>query len=124
MKPALQLRISQQLTMTPQLQQAIRRSSFVVGVLVYSKAELEGYKVRVRAQNIAQAERNSTLADALARAQILQGDWREFFREQERVQALTVADLTEAMRRSLVKRNRTVAMIVNPPAQAANEGGR
>ncbi len=87
-------------------------------------AELEGYKVRVRAQNIARAERNSSLTDALARAQVLQGDWREFFREQERVQALTVADLTEAMRRSLVKSNRTVAMIVNPPAQAANEGGR
>jgi predicted Zn-dependent peptidase len=87
-------------------------------------AELEGYKVRVRARNIAQAERNSTLADALVRAQILQGDWREFFREQERVQAITVADVTEAMRRSLVKSNRTVGMIVNPPAQAANEGGR
>lgn len=29
-----------------ELQQAIRRSSFVVGVLVYSKAELEGYKAR------------------------------------------------------------------------------
>lgn len=87
-------------------------------------AELEGYKVRVRAQNIARAERNSSLTDALVRAQILQGDWREFFREQERVQALTVDDVTAAMRRSLVKSNRTVGMIVNPPAQAANEGGR
>ena len=61
-------------------------------------AELEGYKVRVRAQNIARAERNSSLTDALARAQIIQGDWREFFREQERIQSLTVDDLMAAMR--------------------------
>lgn len=86
--------------------------------------ELEGYKVRVRAQNIGRAERNSSLTDALARAQIIQGDWREFFREQERIQSLTVDDLMAAMRSALVKKNRTVAMIVNPPPQAANEGGR
>jgi len=90
----------------------------------FTAAELAGYKVRVRAQNIARAEQNSTLTDALARAQILQGDWREFFREQERVQALTVADLMAAMKRSLIKSNRTVGLIVNPPKQASNEGGR
>ena len=78
----------------------------------------------MRAGNISRAEQNSSLTDALVRAQILQGDWREFFREQERVQALTVGDLMAAMKRSLLKSNRTVGLIVNPPKQASNEGGR
>jgi predicted Zn-dependent peptidase len=96
----------------------------VLTVTPFTAAELEGYKVRVRANNIRRAEQNGGLTDALVRAQILQGDWREFFREQERVQALTVDDVIQAMKTSLVKSNRTVAMIVNPPKQAANEGGR
>ena len=96
----------------------------VLSVNPFTAAELDGYKVRVRAGNIARAEQNSSLTDALVRAQILQGDWREFFREQERVQALTVDDLMAAMKRSLVKSNRTVGLIVNPPKQASNEGGR
>jgi predicted Zn-dependent peptidase len=96
----------------------------VLTVDPFTAAELDGYKVRVRARNIARAEGNSSLTDALSRAQILQGDWREFFREQERVQALQVDDLLGAMKRSLVKSNRTVGLIVNPPKQASNEGGR
>ena len=40
------------------------------------------------------------------------------------MQALTVADLMAALKRSLVKSNRTVGMIVNPTKQASNEGGR
>jgi predicted Zn-dependent peptidase len=96
----------------------------VLSVDPFTAAELDGYKVRVRAGNISRAEQNSSLTDALVRAQILKGDWREFFREQERVQALTVADLMAAMKRSLVKSNRTVGLIVNPPTQASNEGGR
>ncbi len=51
------------------------------------------------------------------------GNWRSFFREQERVQALTVEDLTAVMREMLVKSNRTVGIMKNPPATAANEGG-
>ena len=53
----------------------------VLTVKPFTADELDGYKVRVRAGNIARAEGNSSLTDALARAQILQGDWREFFRE-------------------------------------------
>ena len=96
----------------------------VLTVNPFTAAELDGYKVRVRARNITRAEGNSSLTDALVRAQILQGDWREFFREQEYVQALKVDDLQGAMKRSLIKRNRTVGLIVNPPKQASNEGGR
>ncbi len=96
----------------------------ILTVKPFTAAELDGYKVRVRATKIGAAERNSDLAGELAQAQEMFGDWHEFFREQERVQKLTVDDVMGAMGRSLVKSNRTVAMIVNPPKQAANEGGR
>lgn len=89
----------------------------------FTAEELEGYKVRIKAQKIAAAESNSSLCGELAQAQSLYGDWREFFREQERVQSLTPQDLLDAMKTTMVRSNRTVGMIVNP-AQAANEGGR
>jgi predicted Zn-dependent peptidase len=89
----------------------------------FTADELAGYKVRVRAERIRTAADNASLAGALAQAQNLYGDWRQFFREQERVQALTLADLTAARQRSLIRSNRTVGVIVNP-AQAANQGDR
>ena len=77
----------------------------------------------MRADRIRAAADNASLAGALAQAQNLYGDWRQFFREQERVQALTLADLAAAQKRSLIRSNRTVGVIVNP-AEAANQGER
>jgi predicted Zn-dependent peptidase len=90
----------------------------------FTGEELAGYKVRVRAAKISTAGDNAQLAGSLAQAHALYGDWHEFFRGQERVQALTTADLMNAMKRSMVRSNRTVGLIVNPKAQAANQGGR
>lgn len=90
----------------------------------FTPEELAGYKVRVKAQKIGSVESNSDLASALVTAQTLKGDWREFFREQERLQALTSSDLMEAMNSAFVKSNRTVGMIVNHDAQTASEGGK
>ena len=90
----------------------------------FTDEEINGYKVRVKAEKIGVAENNANLAGELAQAQTLYGDWHEFFREQERVQSLRMSDLLDAMKRSLVKRNRTVGMIVNPEKHAANQGGR
>lgn len=90
----------------------------------FTKEELDGYKVRVRAQKIGAVEDNGDLAGELAQAQALYGGWREFFREQERVQKLTPDDLIAVMKEGLVKSNRTVGMIVNPPAVADAKGGR
>ena len=90
----------------------------------FTDDELAGYKVRVKSGKIASVDQNSDLASELARAQIVYGDWREFFREQERVQALKVSDLMDAMKRSLMKSNRTVGVIVSPSSQAVNAGGK
>ncbi|MFN8586554.1 MAG: pitrilysin family protein [Candidatus Eisenbacteria bacterium] len=98
----------------------------VLGAHPFTDDELKGYKVRMRAQKIGAMEGNDDVAGELAQAQALYGDWREFFREQERVQSLTVADLAAVLRESLVKSNRTVGMIKPPaaPAAPAAEGGR
>ena len=90
----------------------------------FTAEELAGYKVRVRADKIETAADNARLAGTLAQAQALYGDWHEFFRGQERVQALKTADLMDALKRSLLRSNRTVGLIVNPTAPAANQGGR
>ncbi|MFM7230508.1 MAG: M16 family metallopeptidase [bacterium] len=96
----------------------------VLGDKPFTDEELDGYKVRMRASKIGAVSQNSSLASELAQAQSLYGDWREFFREQERIQSLKPADLVNALKSALVKSNRTVAMIKNPSATAANEGGR
>jgi len=80
-------------------------------------AELDGYKVRVRAQKLGAVEQNASLAHELAHAQALHRDWRAFFREQDHVQSLTLADLTHALR-GFTAQNRVVAMLVPPPAGA------
>jgi len=89
----------------------------------FTQEELDGYKVRTRAQKIGAAEANSSLALGLAQAQTIQGDWREWFRDVERVQGLKVQDLTDVMNRTMIKSNRTVAMIVNPKTETASSGG-
>ena len=76
--------------------------------------ELRGYKVRRRAERIREVEANANLAGALARTQALRGDWREYFREPERVQRLAVADLMSALTGRLTRSNRTVGLIVHP----------
>ena len=89
----------------------------------FTAEELDGYKVRVRAAKIGTVEDNGRLAGELAQSQALYGGWREFFREQERVQSLRVEDLEAVLHEAIVKSNRTVALIQAPPAAAATEGG-
>jgi predicted Zn-dependent peptidase len=92
----------------------------------FTAAELAGYQTRVKADKIASAVSNSSLAGELAQAEVIYGGWREFFREQERIQSLTPAQVMAAMRRACVRSNRTVGVIVNPPnpKSTTNVGGR
>jgi predicted Zn-dependent peptidase len=81
----------------------------------FTQAELDGYKVRVRAQKLAAVEENASLAHELGHAQALHRDWRAFFREQDEVQSLTLDDLKRALG-AFTAQNRVVAMLVPPPA--------
>ncbi|HET7226146.1 MAG TPA: pitrilysin family protein [Candidatus Eisenbacteria bacterium] len=101
----------------------------VEGAHPFTAEELAGYKVRVKADKIAAAEKNDDLASELAQAQTLYGDWHQFFREQERVQALTTAELMDVMKNTMTRSNRTVGMLVPPsnadnaPQASGSEGG-
>jgi predicted Zn-dependent peptidase len=93
----------------------------------FTQDEVDGYKVRTRADRIQSVEGNAQLASSLAEAQTFYGDWHQFFREQERVQALSVEDVLGVMKRTMVRSNRTVGVIVPPQSEgaaAAAEGGR
>jgi len=91
----------------------------------FTAEEVQGFKVRTRAQLVQQAEDNQSLATALAEAQIAYGDWHEFFRGAERAQKVTPGDVLDAMKKTMVRSNRTVAVIVPPDAKtAATPGGR
>ena len=89
----------------------------------FTQTELDGFKTRTRAETIRAAEDNQSLAGELAQAQETRGDWHDFFRDAESAQKVTLADVSAAMTSSIKPSNRTVAMIVNPKKQAANEGG-
>ena len=83
----------------------------------FTQAELDGYKVRVRAQKLAAVEENASLAHELGLAQALHRDWRAFFREQDQVQSLTLEQVAQALG-AFTAQNRVVAMLVPPPATA------
>ncbi len=89
----------------------------------FTQEEVDGWKVRDRAQTIAACEDNDNLALQLASHQMIFGDWREFFRQHERAQAVTAQHVMDAMKQRLTHTNRTVGMIVNPKAEAASGGG-
>ena len=82
-----------------------------------TQEEVDGWKVRDRAQTIAACEDNADLALQLASYEMIFGDWRQFFRQAERAEAMTAEQVMSAMEKSLHSQNRTVGMIVNPPAE-------
>jgi len=91
----------------------------------FTEEELAGYRVRTRAALVQRAASNEGLAEALAESQTAFGDWRAFFRQAERAQSIEPSELIEAMKKSFVRGNRTVAVIVPPKTETASaEGGR
>ncbi|HEX6096308.1 MAG TPA: pitrilysin family protein [Thermoanaerobaculia bacterium] len=81
--------------------------------------ELQSVKTRVKAGLIRQLTGNSGLALQLAIYQTLQGDWRELFREVERIDAVTAADVKRVANATFMDNNRTVAKLENAPKGAA-----
>ncbi|HEX8172682.1 MAG TPA: insulinase family protein [Thermoanaerobaculia bacterium] len=76
-----------------------------------SAAELQSVKTRVKASLLRQLDSNSGLALQLASYQTLYGDWRELFREVERIDRVTAADVRRVANETFVDTNRTVAKI-------------
>jgi predicted Zn-dependent peptidase len=87
--------------------------------------ELQMYKTRTRADLLRGLADNQGLANALAEYQTRYGDWRELFRQLDRVDKVTKADVRRVANKVFVDTNRTGAWIetVPPPAAAAGKNG-
>jgi predicted Zn-dependent peptidase len=73
--------------------------------------ELRMVKTRAKANLIRQLDNNAGLAGQLATAQARFGDWRDIFRQVDRIDAVTAADIRRVAGATFVETNRTVGMI-------------
>jgi predicted Zn-dependent peptidase len=80
-----------------------------------SDEELARFKTRARADLVRSLRTNSGIASQFAEAQRLYGDWREVFRNLDRIARVSKADIRRVANRTFEKTNRTVAMIVTGP---------
>jgi predicted Zn-dependent peptidase len=83
--------------------------------------ELASVKTRAKADLIRELTGNSGLALQLASYQTIHGDWRELFREVERIDKVTPADIRRVANETFVRTNRTVAKLESKAA--APKGG-
>jgi predicted Zn-dependent peptidase len=90
-----------------------------------SDAELEMYKTRARADLLRGLADNQGLANTLAEYQTRYGDWRELFRQLDKVDKVTKADIRRVANQVFVASNRTEAWIETAAQAAAtqNAGG-
>ncbi len=89
--------------------------------------ELQMFKTRARAGLLRGLADNEGLAQQFAEYQTRYGDWRELFRELDRIDKVTKADVRRVSNKVFVESNRTSASIIfqapPPPPAAQNAGG-
>ena len=78
-----------------------------------TEEELAGVKRRARARFWREVQSNQGMAGELAYYQGMTGDWRNLFRQVDRVEAVTVPQVMDAARTCLIRSNRTVAILRN-----------
>jgi predicted Zn-dependent peptidase len=76
-----------------------------------SADELQSIKTRAKATLLRKLDSNSGLSTELAAYQTTYGDWRELFREVEKIDKVTPADIKRVANATFVPSNRTTAMI-------------
>jgi predicted Zn-dependent peptidase len=76
-----------------------------------TQEELDGVKRRARAGLISSLGDNLGLANALADYQVLTGDWRNLFRQLDKLAAVTPADIQRVAKATFTAENKTVAEI-------------
>ncbi len=115
-----------------QMRTAIHKELDLLKTQEISDAELARYKTRAKADLLRGLGNNEGLAQQLAEYQTRFGDWRELFRQLNKVDAVTKADVKRVANKIFVEGNRTSARIeyVAPspkpgakPAAAASTGG-
>jgi predicted Zn-dependent peptidase len=84
--------------------------------------ELQSIKTRAKADLIRSLNDNMGLANELADYQAYYGDWRELFRQIDRIDAVTKADIRRVANQTFKETNRTVGVIETTGGQAAPGG--
>jgi predicted Zn-dependent peptidase len=79
--------------------------------------ELKKAKTRARAGLIRQLGSNSGLAQQLTYYQVVTGDWRNLFRQLDRIDKVSADDILRVARETFVRKNRTVGVIETISAQ-------
>jgi predicted Zn-dependent peptidase len=87
-----------------------------------SDDELKMIKTRAKANLIRGLGNNSGLAFQLGISQARYDDWRELFREVDRIEKITKADIRRVANQTFTDNNRTVG-IIETTAGGANQGG-
>ncbi len=83
--------------------------------------ELAMVKTRAKASLIRQLNDNAGLAEQLGEAQARYGDWRELFRQVERVDKVTKADIRRVANETFAEKNRTVGRLETQAAKPAKQ---
>jgi predicted Zn-dependent peptidase len=76
-----------------------------------TQEELDGVKRRARVGLVSSLGDNIGLANTLADWQVLTGDWRNLFRQLDRLNAVTAADIQRVAKSTFTLENKTVAAI-------------
>ena len=86
--------------------------------------ELQSVKTRVKAGLLRQLDSNAGLALQLALTQTEFGDWRELFRQIDRIDKVSAADVRRVANQTFNVNNRTIAYIDNsaPPQKSGAKG--
>ncbi len=82
-----------------------------------SPEELKKAKTGVRAELIRQLDSNFMLALQLAFFDVLTGDWRNLFRELDKIERVTAEDIQRVAREYFTSKNRSVGIIKTTPIE-------
>ena len=94
------------------LQAAIREEIERLKSEPVTDEELQRVKTLARANLIRGLRSNSGIAQQIGTYQNQWGDWRELFRQVDKIQKVTAEDIMRVAKETFVATNRTVGMIV------------
>ena len=106
---------------TAEIRDAIHEEIEKVKTQDVSDEELQMIKKRAKASLLRSLGDNEGLANNLVTAQSLFGDWREVFRNVDRIDKVSKADIRRVASKTFVPTNRTIAYVEN---SAAAQGGK
>ncbi|HVJ07992.1 MAG TPA: pitrilysin family protein [Acidisarcina sp.] len=109
---------------TPQqMRDAIHKEIDMLKTSPVSDDELAMFKTRARADLLRGLADNQGLAEQLAVYQMRYGDWRELFKQLDRIDKVSKADIQRVANKIFVDSNRTSAMIEFAAPKSAQNGG-